>query len=305
MTPLVATPITDPVGVELGAVYIITGPDGTRAVLNDPDDPDFVGYTTGDDGVTGLERAGVRESADVLPEADGGVHGAFRYDRLAFTLKGIILPELGASPLQQAKLLRATDAMLADATLEWAPSSAPPVRVNFRQQQPTRITGRRPKGFMVAGVSEDPLIYSQQLHAEEISPTAASGGGFSSPLTSPLASTAGIAGQILATNLGIRPTWPLFTITGPATNPSITNVTTGKTLSLIYTLGVGEYLEVDTNPRRRTIRLNGTGNRYDALDFAGSEWFPLEPGENDLRVGLDAGGGGGSLFAVDWRDAWG
>src|SRR5213080_746959 len=190
------TAIANPIGVQHGLPYVITGPDGTRAVLNDTTDADFVGFLNPDSGggVTGLERAGVRENADVLPEADGGVHGPFRYDRLAFTLQGLIPPDspAGADTWlgRQAKLLKATNAMRADATLAWTPSEAPPVRVLFRQQQPTRITGRRPKTFLVAGVSEDPNAYSQGLNSAILNPSAGSIGGFASLLTSPLTSSA-------------------------------------------------------------------------------------------------------------------
>src|SRR4051794_1807505 len=123
-------------GVEFGAVYAITGPDGTRAVFNDPLSPDFAGYLTGDGAVTGLERAGVRESADSLAEADGGVHGNFYRDRLAFTLAGIVAVDDAASPQAQDRILRSTNAMRQDAVLEWWPTTIDEgVQVLFREQQ--------------------------------------------------------------------------------------------------------------------------------------------------------------------------
>lgn len=298
--------IAAPLGTEFGAIYTITGPDGTRAVLNNPLDRDFVGYLIGDDAVTGLERAGVRESSDTLPEADGGIHGIFRYDRLSFTLKGLVdtYTDPALSAIRQAKLLRATDAMGADSTLAWAPTTTPPVMVSFRQAQPTRITGRRPKAFMVAGVAEDPLIYSQAYQLAQVAPSSQAVGGFSSPLRSPLSSNAGIAGQLFVTNAGTRPTWPVITVYGPAVNPVITNFTTGKSLTLNYTLLAGEYLAIDTNPRLRRITLNGTANRYSALDFARSTWWALAAGLNDVRLSFSSYSAGAAL-TLQWRDAWG
>lgn len=78
------------VGVEQGAIYELVGPDGTRAVFNNRDDVDFVGWLTAPP--SGLDSPEVRESADLLVEADGGIHGAFYFGRRPFTLEGIIDP---------------------------------------------------------------------------------------------------------------------------------------------------------------------------------------------------------------------
>jgi len=299
--------ILDPIGVEVGIVYTIVGPDGTRAVLNDRADRDFVGFLSGEDGVTGLERAGVRESSDTLPEADGGVHGAFRYDRLSFTLKGLVVPDAtsgGSWLTRQAKLLRATNAMRADALLLWTPSEAPPVQVSFRQQQPTRLTGRRPKAFLVTGVSERNVVEAQALSLVTIVPGAIVSGGMGSPLGSPLGSAASDAGSATVIGGGQSEAWPVITFTGPIVNPSIESQTLGLALHLNYTLAAGERLVLDSDPRRRTVRLNDQSNRYSALDYLASSWFPLVPGANELAVGASSYSIGSSV-AVAWRDAWG
>lgn len=292
-------------GVEQGVVYAIESPTGVRAVINDATDPDYVGYLTSPP--TGLERAGVRESADVLPEADGGVHGRFLRDRLAFTLQGIIPPDGGALswPARQDRLLEATDALRADALLLWTPSEGDPVQVSFREQQPTRITDRRPKTFLVAGVSEDPGVYSQALHEAIVAPApGASAGGFRSPLTSPLVSGAGVAGSVVAHNAGRGLAWPILTIVGPCTNPSVLNFNTGEVIYFNAVLAAGESLVIDTNPRRRTVRFNGVANRYRFFDSARSDWWALVPGDNDVRVGF-ATYSAGARLTVQWRDAWG
>lgn len=298
--------LANPIGVEHGLKYVITGPDGTRAVLNDSTDADFVGFVDAEGGgVAGLERAGVRESADTLPEADGGVHGRFLYDRLGFSINVLIPPDTGAASWlqRQAMLKRATDAMAADAVLAWTPSEAPPVQVSFRQQQPTRITDRRPKKGLVVGVCADPAVVSQ---AENIAVLAAAGvlaGGMASPLSSPLASGAPPAGAVAVVNAGQSPAWPTLRLDGPMTNPVVTFVEAGGVIALTYTLVAGEYLLIETNPRRRTIKLNGSGNRYSALRFDSSRWAPLLPGNNTVRLGLDAYTAPASL-QVTWRDTW-
>lgn len=297
--------LLNPIGVELGLAYVLVGPDGTRAVINDSTDPDWVGYLS--DPPTGLERAGIRENADTLPEADGGVHGAFRRDRLAFTLQGFIPPDPATSWLaRQDRLLRATDALSADGALQWTPSAAVPVQLAFRAQQPTRITGKRPKTFLVAGVSEGSVVESQALHSTLIAPAAAAGGGFSSPVASPLVSNALVAGAATIVNAGRSDAWPQIIVSGPASNPVITNATIGRSLYLAYTLAAGEFLAIDTNPRRRQIRLNDQANRYSALDFGrlGSGWWPLRAGNNDIRLGFTSYSTGATV-ELRWRDAWG
>lgn len=283
--------ITTPLGVEQGAVYTFIGPDGTRAVINNPYDRDFVGYLS--EPPSGLERAGVRESADLIPEGDGGIHGTFRYDRLPFTLTGVLPPSLDAGAVttaswlgRQAKLLRATDAMAADGRLLWTPSEAPPVFVTFRQQQPTRITGRRPKTFFVGAVSEDPLIYSQALNVGQALVT---GSG---------------ATALSVTNAGTKTTWPVITLTGPITNPVIANTTTGQSITLAYDLTAGHTLTIDTNPRRRRIILDAATNAYSAYTFAVSSWWGLAPGVNALTITPSASASPAQI-AVQWRDAWG
>lgn len=305
--------MTNPVGVEIGAKYVIVGPDGTRATFNDPADPDHIGILDGDDGVTGLERAGVRESADELPEADGGVHGPFRYSRLTFTLKGLIdhsnatsgglyagLEEAAIRAHRITRLLRATDAMLADAELAWTPSSAPAMRVLFRQQQATRITGRRPKAFIVAGVAEQSEAESQTEYAVTIDLAALVVGGMASPLTSPLASSSATLSGATANVSGTRETWPVITITGPIVNPVIRSLRYARELRFTYTLAAGESLVIDTDPRRRTIRLNGQTSRFSALDWTASTWFALAPGPNELRASASSLSAGSSIL-VAWR----
>lgn len=298
--------LANPIGVEHGLKYVIVGPDGTRAVINDSTDADFVGFIDVDaGGIAGLERAGVREVADQLPEADGGVHGRFLYDRLAFSINVLIPPDVGSTSWlnRQARLKRATDAMAADALLQWTPSEAVPVQLPFRQQQPTRISGRRPKAGLVVGVAEDPLVLSQAEHVQAVAAAGALVGGFASPLASPLVSGAPPAGTMVVSNAGNAATWPVVRLDGPMTNPVVTFVEAGAVLALTYNLAAGEYLLIDTNPRRRTIKLGGSANRYSALRFAASRWGPLLPGNNNVRLGLDAFSAPAGL-QVTWRDAW-
>ena len=284
---------------EIGIKYTLTGPNGGVAVFNDQTDPNYVGALTE---VTGFDNPDVRENADDLVQMDGGIHGDFFYGRRPITMTGLILNPASATErnARSDKLTRAADALRADATLAFTPSGGVPSVMWVRKNQPTRITGAWQKQFQLALVAADPRIYSSALHTSTVS------AGTSTPVGRSYDKGYGIdygpaspVGQALVTNAGTTLTYPVLTITGPASNPQITNMTTGQRISLIYTLADGEQLVVDT--LNRTVRLGGTTDRYGAVDFGNTSWWGLVPGVNDIRL---ASFSSGASLRVDWRDAW-
>jgi hypothetical protein len=302
-----------PVGVLFGAVYTIVGPDGSRAVLNDPADPDFVGFLTGDDAVTGLERAGVREAADALPEADGGVHGRFLYDRLTFTLKGIIPPDgtIAQWAAKQDRLLAATDAMRGDSTLSWTSASGIGVRVRFRQQQPTRITGRRPKTFMVAGVCEASTVESSLEVASVLVPASTGVVAAGKPARS---------GSVVVNNVGNADAWPSLFVQGPVAGATTVRVlhSSGDLRSftvnrLLAGGSPNERYVLEASPRRRSLSLltfasgkEETFNAYDRLNVTGGRWPRFLPGTSTVTVEIDADPGASApTFTFRHRHQWG
>lgn len=266
-------------------------------------DPDFVGYLTE---IGGLDSAEVREASEDIPGWDGAEHGPFYAGRRPVTLEGFVHVD-GITPTirnsRVDKLLRATLALRADATLKWQESGGVGRQVSLRRQSPTRITGRRPKNFLVAMVAADPRVVSQALHSDTVAASAAAQAGFNFPLNFPLDFTefVGATASISVTNAGNGDAIPSFVVTGPILNPRIENLTTGKELRLAYNLGAGETLTLDG--QERTILLNGTIDRYSALDFSASEWWTLEPGANTVRLQATASSSPAGL-AITWRDTW-
>jgi hypothetical protein len=311
-------------GIEYGAIYRVTGPDGTVAVVNDPTSPYFVGFVDEQGGVTGLGRADVREQADDIPEEDGGIHGLFRRSRMPWTISVLLNtdPPSGnpAAPDEQTLLQQAMNATELDGVLEWWPSTVTEgVFVRFREQNATRPTGRRPKIMLCAGVSEDPRVYSRALKRQIIDPVALSAGGFAFPLVFPLKFATPLAGgDVIYQGGNASKTWPIFVITGPCSNPTIANTTTGQALQFSYSLAAGAALRVDTHPRRRRIEAGtasydtdgnlvgatGLTARRQALAWSSSSWPRLVPGNNDLSVGFTSYSPGAGVL-VEWRDAWG
>lgn len=140
-------------GVEYSGTYVLTGPDGARAVFNNTADADFVGMLSPES--SGLDSADVREDAQDATEADGGVHGDFYYGRRPVILQGTIIATSKEDRNNKVtKLQRASNAMRGDAVLKWKPSgAADEVELSLRRQQPLRITGGFVKSFNLAMVS--------------------------------------------------------------------------------------------------------------------------------------------------------
>lgn len=91
--------------------------------------------------------------------------------------------------------------------------------------------------------------------------------------------------DLLATvdNAGDVETWPVFTVTGPATEVRWHNLTTG-TVWRIDSLAAGQTLVVDTTPGVRTVSIDGR-NAYGRL-VAGSTLWGLSRGDNTIVVRL-------------------
>lgn len=152
-------------GVEYGCKFVLTGPDGTRAVFNEPLDADFVGVLNPEES-SGLDAPEIREDSAERVEGDGAIFGDFFSGKRPIVLGG----EISATSKtvrneRAAKLKRASNAKTGNSTLTWEPAgSGQQVQLTLRRQQPTRIVGGWIKKFMVAMGSADSKIVSSTLH---------------------------------------------------------------------------------------------------------------------------------------------
>lgn len=302
------------IGPQYDIPYVLVGPDGTRAVFNDSLDPDYVGVLTS---ISGIDSPEIRESADDLVEFDGGIHGPFYFGRRPMVLEGLIYDHGDTITRNEriARLKRASNALRADSTLTFTPDGSEPVWTAVRRQQPVRVEGGWNKNFQIPLVAADPRLYSTALSTSSVMADdqlgGATGAGFDQGFDIDFGAAAP-TGQLFVVNNGDTETWPIYTIFGPGTGPSIVNFTTGSQIVFAYTLSDTEGLLIDT--LNRTVQL-GTildpdnldpstlTNRYSALDFANTVWGGLVPGSNDLRFNWFALASGAKL-KVDWRSAW-
>lgn len=129
------------------------------------------------------------------------------------------------------------------------------------------------------------LYYADEPDTTSIPLGLLSTGGLTFPLEFPFV----IAGDPAAigrpgylTVEGTAPTSPILRIAGPCSNPTVTHVASGRTLTVLVTLAEGEWVEIDTRPGWRTVlRDNGGGASLDPRSRI--DEFVLTPGINEIR----------------------
>lgn len=152
----------------------------------------------------------------------------------------------------------------------------------------------------VALYCTDPRIY---LNTQESAtcglPSSGSGLTFNATFNASFGSGA-VGGSMILNNSGNADAPVAFKLTGPATDATIENVTTGQTISISGTISGGTYYVFSS--RYRTVLEGGTSDRYSFL-ATDSEWFDLAPGDNFIQFRADAYDAAASLVAT-WRSAY-
>ncbi len=142
---------------------------------------------------------------------------------------------------------------------------------------------------VVLGFSgSDPRWYTTPTNnPSTISP--GTSGGFAFPLTWPLFFGGGSeVGGLAAVNSGNIDIPPILTVTGPCTNPSMTNASVPGAPNLTFTLtmAAGDQLVIDTNLHTATYFTAGStlgATRLYTL-VQGSQWWTLWPANGDFTV---------------------
>lgn len=91
-----------------------------------------------------------------------------------------------------------------------------------------------------------------------------------------------VFGDQQVNNPGSADAWPVWEIDGPATNPKVENLLTGKKIQLTLTLLTGETLVIDTRPGVKTIKVGGM-NKFSTASADSSLW-PLVPGTQTIKM---------------------
>lgn len=156
--------------------------------------------------------------------------------------------------------------------------------------------------FSLIVTAPDPRRYSATLLQPDTPLPLPGAGGLVLPLVFPLVfGTGSFGGQLDLVNSGTTAVWPVWSILGPVTGPSILNVATGQKLEFdpAFAVPSGVSCLVDTDAK--TVKLQGV-NRRDALITA--QWFPLNPGTTTVRFGAVGVPDAAARLAAVYREAW-
>lgn len=94
-----------------------------------------------------------------------------------------------------------------------------------------------------------------------------------------------VLGATSVVNVGDVEAFPVWRVNGPATVVTLTNDTTGKTLTITHTMTGAEWLEVDTRPLHKSITSDAGVNLWDTVSVSPSLWS-LEPGQNHITISV-------------------
>lgn len=92
---------------------------------------------------------------------------------------------------------------------------------------------------------------------------------------------------------GVDSAYPVWTITGPATNPTLTNITTNQTITWTGFVPNGQTLTIDM--AEMTASLAGAN----VFEFVSGSWIELQPGNNKLSY--SASGGATEPSTLSWN----
>lgn len=148
----------------------------------------------------------------------------------------------------------------------------------------------------------DPLHYADSESSVVIGTTATSEGGFVFPVTFPAVTLPATerSGQVFGQ--GDEDTYPIIRIDGPIVSPWVRH--NDWRIDLGLSLGVGDYVEVDTRPWALTVMKNGTSsvaNKLGRRNKLGR--MRIKPGAQEITFG-GSSASGAATCTVRWRDAW-
>ena len=242
----------------------------------------------------------IRGDGGDLPGGDGGVDSNPLYSPRVISLSGTAIAPTAALALAArtrfSSLLDASRGGVLTVT-ENGQALSCVVRPSgpFRADAPL---GGQAFGFQMQLTAPDPRKYGPAV--EVATGLSGSTGGLVFPMSFPLDFGSSAGGSVALVNDGTVKSWPVLRINGPVSNPRILNPVNGDQLRIGLTLGIGDYLDIDTSAR--TVLLQGTASRRGAVSATG-EWLPVPPGGASFTFGGDTYEAAASL-TVSARSAW-
>lgn len=159
-------------------------------------------------------------------------------------------------------------------------------------------------GILCDFAAVDDRIYEELWNSHIIRVVESTPGGLIAPFIAPITGTkAGVSRPGTFEVIGDAPTAAVVRFNGPVTSPRLT-ITNGWVLALNISLGVGEWVDIDTRPWIRQVLRNGSGSAAGTLTIDSnplSEMY-FDPGVYEMIYkGVDATNT--STATIWWRGA--
>lgn len=148
--------------------------------------------------------------------------------------------------------------------------------------------------------ANDPFWYDAQYTMQTFVPSGAAP-SFLPSLVPIKLGFSGVSSGFSVYNTGDYEAWPIWTINGPGTNPTLSNNSTGKSTSFTVTLGSSDVLIIDTRPLMKSITLNGTVN-WSIYNPTSSLWS-FQKGQNNCALSM-SGTGGASQIQLQYKQRY-
>jgi hypothetical protein len=256
-----------------------------------------------DEDVQGLSLPDIRTSSGVYSGRDGGYIGAQFYGMRQLSLVGRVF---GQDVVEiEAKRRELQDALRTKAITMRVTTNAGHTYLIYcnllKFDMPIKRTVTIAP-FKIELLAADPIIYDDTNGAAlQVTINKVLRGGYVYPVVYPVLWEAG-ALPTTVFNGGNTMVYPVITFTGSAHEPVLYNNTLGKLFRMEdFTMGIGDTLVVDMNPKARTVLLNG-GSVFHKVS-ADSQFWGLDVGNNDLL--LDTSDGNDTVSAsVEWRSGY-
>lgn len=146
--------------------------------------------------------------------------------------------------------------------------------------------------------AEYPFLQNITQTSQDV--TIFNGGGWALPVGIPFDMSANHSTLISINNLGNYPAYPVFTFIGALTNPSITNNTTGKTLSLAQTLA-DSTASVIIDSYLGTVLLEPSGNN--GRQYVSGDFWTVPVGSSTVTLG-NANTTDGGKCVITFKDTF-
>lgn len=274
-------------------------PDGSYTVVGEPEGWESVDY------ILPLYQVGGRDGAHTGPQSVGPrelICSALVVAPTALVLRGLlarirrIFGPQGISGTRQPVIWEQHDYATG---LRLALVTRPSGRLN------QRVPGGHVKGGSAARISftliaaNPPLKYqsgvAQFAEVGLPDPSVLTGRAYDKTYDWTYGGGTNPGGELIAQNNGDSLAWPVFTVTGPANFPIITNATTGRTFQILYNIPAGQQVVINSTTGQVTpasVRLSGRP-------------FPLVDGPNVIRWrDLSGGYDPNALLRLEWRSTF-